>query len=87
MTNQSDGGLKDFFAALNGQTGSSGYTYTSVPPGGYLGEAEGWIRSYVALMPNYPSMKLIAYEGGHEFLRNLFGNLPRLGATGHRGRA
>jgi hypothetical protein len=67
MTSQSDGGLNDFFATLTSQTGTSGYTYTSVPPGGYLGQVEGWIKGYVGLMPSYPSMKLIAYEGGQNF--------------------
>jgi hypothetical protein len=67
MTSQSDGGLSDFFATLTSQTGASGYTYTSVPPGGYLGQAEGWIKAYAAIMPSYPSINLIAYEGGQNF--------------------
>ncbi len=67
MTSQSDGGLGDFFATLTSQTGASGNSYSSVPQGGYLGEAEGWIKGYITLMANYPSMKLIAYEGGQNF--------------------
>jgi len=67
MTGQKDGGLADFFATLSRQTGASGYTYASVPSGGYLGQAEGWIKSYTGLMSAYPSMNLIAYEGGQNF--------------------
>jgi hypothetical protein len=67
MTGQKDGGLADFFATLSGQTGASGHTYTGVPSGGYLGEAEGWIKSYTGIMSAYPSMNLIAYEGGQNF--------------------
>jgi hypothetical protein len=67
MTSQGDGGLGDFFATLTSQTGSSGTTYNSIPAGGYLGEAEAWIKNYVALLSSYPSMKLIAYEGGQNF--------------------
>ena len=67
MTGQSDGGLSDFFATLTSQTGASGNTYSSVPPGGYLGEAESSIKGFTTLMANYPSMKLIAYEGGQNF--------------------
>jgi hypothetical protein len=76
MTGQSDGGLSDFFATLTGQAGASGYTYTSVPAGGYLGEAEGWIKSYAAIMSSYPSMKLIAYEGGPSFYATSAGTCP-----------
>jgi hypothetical protein len=67
MTSQSDGGLADFFATLNGQTGASGHVYSSVPPNGYLGQVEAYIASYAAILPNYPSMSLIAYEGGQNF--------------------
>ena len=67
MTGQSDGGLDDFFATLTSQSGASGYTYSSVPPGGYLGQVEGWINAFTTVMSNYPSMKLIAYEGGQNF--------------------
>jgi hypothetical protein len=67
MTAQSDGGLADFFATLTGQTGTSGQTYASIPSTGYLGQAESWIAAYAAIMPNYPSMSLIAYEGGQSF--------------------
>ena len=79
MTGQSDGGLSDFFATLTSQTGSSGYTYTSVPADGYLGQAEGWIKNYVTLMSSYPSMKLIAYEGGQNFYATASGTCPGLG--------
>ncbi len=76
MTAQSDGGLSDFFATLTSQTGSSGYTYAGVPAGGYLGQTEGWIKGFVALMPSYPSMKLIAYEGGQAFYATNAGTCP-----------
>jgi hypothetical protein len=67
MTGQSDGGLADFFATLTSQTGSNGHVYSSVPSGGWLPQAEGWIAGYAGIMPSYPSMKLIAYEGGQNF--------------------
>jgi hypothetical protein len=76
MTGQSDGGLADFFATLTSQSGSSGYTYSSVPGGGYLGQAEGWIKAYAAMMSSYPSMKLIAYEGGQSFYATDSGTCP-----------
>ena len=76
MTSQSDGGLGDFFATLTGQTGASGNSYSSVPQGGYLGEVEAWIKGYVTLMANYPSMKLIAYEGGQNFYATTSGTCP-----------
>ena len=62
--------LDDFFATLTSQTGTSGngsHIYSSVPSGGWLGQAQGWISAYVAIMPSYPTMKLIAYEGGQSF--------------------
>lgn len=62
--------LDDFFATLTGQTGTSangGHTYTSIPSGGWLGQTNGWTASYVSLMPTYPALKLIAYEGGDNF--------------------
>jgi hypothetical protein len=67
LTSQPDGGLADFFATLTGQTGSGGRRYSSVPPGGYLGQSEGWIKNFLTLMANYPAMKLIAYESGQSF--------------------
>ncbi|HEY4339869.1 MAG TPA: hypothetical protein VGM97_07980 [Steroidobacteraceae bacterium] len=67
MTGQKDGGLADFFATLTSQTGAAGHTYASVPAGGFLGQAEGWIKSYTGMMSAYPSMKLIAYEAGQSF--------------------
>jgi hypothetical protein len=76
MTAQSDGGLADFFATLTSQAGSSGYTYSSIPTGGYLGQVEGWIKAYAAMMPSYPSMKLIAYEGGQSFYATNSGTCP-----------
>jgi hypothetical protein len=62
--------LDDFFATLTSQTGTStngSHSYTSVPTGGWLGQAEGWIRGYLAIMSSYPNMKLVTYEGGQSF--------------------
>jgi hypothetical protein len=73
MTSQSDGGLADFFATLTSQTGPSGTTYTSVPDGGWLGQTEGWITSLQDMMSDYPSMQLIAYEGGQNFFATTSG--------------
>ena len=67
MTGQRDGGLADFFATLVSNTGASGYTYSSVPAGGYLGQVEDWIKSYRELVSSYPSLNLIAYEAGQNF--------------------
>ncbi len=67
MTAQSDGGLADFFATLRSQTGASGAIYTSVPNGGWLGEMQDWVSAYVKVMARYPSLTLIAYEGGQGF--------------------
>jgi hypothetical protein len=87
MTGQKDGGLADFFATLTGQTGAAGYTYTSVPNGGYLGQAEGWIKGYTGIMSTYPSMTLIAYEAGQSFYTTTSGTCtgwPTLVAAAER---
>ncbi|MEJ0005663.1 MAG: hypothetical protein WDM77_04580 [Steroidobacteraceae bacterium] len=76
MTAQGDGGLDDFFATLTSQTGTHGHTYTKVPPGGYLGEAEGWTKRYVATMSAYPTIRLIAYESGPSFYATSQGTCP-----------
>jgi hypothetical protein len=67
MTGQADGGLADFFATLTSQTGGSGHTYSGIPAGGYLGQAQDWIKSYASVMSRYPSLKLVAYESGQNF--------------------
>jgi hypothetical protein len=62
--------LDDFFSTLTSQTGTSAngsHTYSSVPTGGWLGQAEGWISSYVAIMSSYPNVSLVGYEGGQNF--------------------
>jgi hypothetical protein len=87
MTGQSDGGLADFFATLYSQTGTRGNTYSSVPSGGWMGQTEGWIASYVQLMPSYPTMSLIAYEGGQNFYATASGtctNWPTLVTSAER---
>ncbi|MEJ0005662.1 MAG: hypothetical protein WDM77_04575 [Steroidobacteraceae bacterium] len=76
MTAQSDGGLDDFFATLTSQTGTRGYTYTNVPPGGYLGQVEGWIKGYATKMASYPALNLIAYEGGQNFYATTSSTCP-----------
>ena len=67
MTGQADGGLADFFATLSSQTGSSGHSYSGIPAGGYLGQAQDWIKRYANVMSRYPSLKLVAYESGQNF--------------------
>jgi hypothetical protein len=62
--------LDDFFATLYSQTGTVGngsQSYSSVPSGGWLGQIEGQINSYTAIMPTYPTLSLVAYEGGQNF--------------------
>ncbi|HEV2703095.1 MAG TPA: hypothetical protein VGV09_15825 [Steroidobacteraceae bacterium] len=73
MTGQRDGGLNDFFATLTSRAGSTGYAYSSVPSGGYLGQAEEWIGNYAKLISAYPSLKLVAYESGQNFLATTSG--------------
>lgn len=71
--------LDDFFACLTSQTGTpanGSKVYTSVPVGGWLGQAEGWIGLYTALMPTFPGMNLIAYEGGQNFFATTSGTAP-----------
>jgi hypothetical protein len=59
--------LDDFFATLTSRTGPSGNTYTHIPPGGWFTQLEGWISGYISLMPSYPTLNLIVYEGGNNF--------------------
>ena len=47
-----------------------------MPAGGYIGQVEGWIKAYAAMMSSYPSMKLIAYEGGQNFYATSSGTCP-----------
>jgi hypothetical protein len=68
--------LDDFFATLYSQTGTSAngsHTYSSVPSGGWLAQAEGWISSYVTAVASYPHTTLIAYEGGQNFFATTSG--------------
>jgi hypothetical protein len=63
--------LDDFFATLTSQTGTAAngsHQYSSVASGGWQGQAQGWISSYVSVMSSYPSINLIAYEGGQGFV-------------------
>ena len=71
MTGQKDRGLADFFATLHSQTGASGAVYSSVPQGGWLGQVQGWVSAYTHwLRSSYPSLKLMTYEGGQNFIAN-----------------
>lgn len=71
MVGQPDGGYADFFATLSSQVGASGITYSSVPAGGWLNQAKGWVQSHANfLASSYPSIKLLGYEGGYGFVGN-----------------
>jgi hypothetical protein len=62
--------VSEFFATLTSQTGTPGNgskVYTSIPGGGWYGQANGWTTAYASLMSSYPGLKLIAYEGGDNF--------------------
>ena len=60
-------GLNDFFAIAksNTATGASGYTYTSVNTGGYLGQMETLRSAWSSLASSY---NIIAYEGNTSFV-------------------
>ena len=60
-TSQSDGGLNSLFASLTSQNDPS------VPAGGWLGQALGWIAAYPPAIAKY-NLPLIAYEGGQTFV-------------------
>src|SRR5581483_11787457 len=67
---QSDGGLNYLGQLLRSNVvtgGSAPGTYSSVPANGYLGQAESEINAYLAIMPNYPGVKLVGYEGGQQY--------------------
>lgn len=65
--------LDDFFATMTSQTGTAAngshvYTSAGTSPGGWLGQAEGWATTYKNyLATNYPTLKVIMYEGGQQF--------------------
>ena len=87
MTGQSDGGLADFFATLTSQYRFQRlYLYQCtrrrLPRAG-----RGLDQELCGMMSSYPSMKLIAYEGGQNFYATNFRNLPGLAHVDHRGRA
>lgn len=60
-TSQADGGLSSLFAAMNSQNDPS------VPTGGYLGQALGWVSAYGSALTPY-KLPLIAYEAGESFV-------------------
>lgn len=78
--------LDDFFAVMTGQTGTlangtQDYS-ASVPAGGWFGQANVWTQQYTALMPSYPALKLISYEGGDSFA-NCYNNGGLCGFPGN----
>jgi hypothetical protein len=60
-TSQSDGGLASFFTSLTSQNDPS------VPVGGYIGQAVGWVAAYSPVTAKY-GLPLVAYEGGQGFV-------------------
>jgi hypothetical protein len=68
MLSQADGGLTCFFESLTTNATYACGTLSSVPADGWLGKAEDNISAYASIMPNYPGMSLVAYEGGQNFL-------------------
>jgi hypothetical protein len=62
-TSQSDGGLSSLLASLTSQNDPS------VPVGGWLGQALGWVAAYRAAMGRY-NLPVISYEGGQAFASN-----------------
>jgi hypothetical protein len=67
-TSQSDGGLNSLFVSLTSQNDPS------IPAGGWLGQALGWIAAYPAAIAKY-NLPLIAYEGGQSFVSFPNGNV------------
>jgi hypothetical protein len=60
-TSQPDGGLANLFASLTSQNDPS------IPTGGWLGQALGWVGKYSTALAKY-KLPLIAYEGGQTFV-------------------
>jgi hypothetical protein len=60
-TAQADGGLSSLFASLTTQNDPS------IPVGGWLGQALGWVSSTSTALAKY-NLPLIAYEGGQTFV-------------------
>jgi hypothetical protein len=66
FTTDGDGGLSRFFAALTTSNDPS------VPQGGWIGQAIGWVQQYnndAKFFPQ-PMLPIIAYEGGQGFASN-----------------
>ena len=63
--------LNDFFAAMTSNVGTSAngsHTYSSISSTGWLGSVESsQIAGYASFIRSYPSLTLIAYEGGQNF--------------------
>jgi hypothetical protein len=60
-TSHSDGGLNSLLESLATQN------HPSVPAGGWLGQALGWVAAYPSAIAKY-KLPLIAYEGGQTFV-------------------
>jgi hypothetical protein len=60
-TSQSDGGLNSLFESLTSQNDPS------VPVGGWLGQALGWVAAYPPAIAKF-KLPLISYEGGQSFV-------------------
>lgn len=70
IKSQSDGGINYLIQLMTSNVVTGGThpgTYSSVPANGWLGQAEGYITSYLAIMSSYPGVKLVGYEGGQQF--------------------
>jgi len=60
-TSQPDGGLSNLFASLTSQNDPS------IPAGGFIGQAVGWVKGYQTAMAPY-ALPVFAYEGGQTFI-------------------
>lgn len=76
MLAQVDGGLDYLFQSMSSNVITGGTlpgTFASIPTNGILGQTLhggggfAGIDGYLAIMATYPTMKLVAYEGGQQF--------------------
>jgi hypothetical protein len=57
-----DGGMAELFSTTEAQG-----PYSSVPAGGSIGQATGWVKNHVSLLAAY-RLPLVAYEGGQSLV-------------------
>ncbi len=57
-----DGGMAELFSTTEAQG-----RYASVPAGGSIGQAAGWVKSHVSVLSAY-RLPLVAYEGGQSLV-------------------